>query len=486
MSRLPNNTSNGRYYRDPFIYWDARSPPVLHMLKHTGRNTQQQHPNATKGNHGQHFWSTDHGANWHSVPGALAYGCEVNYTDGDSECVIQRERPHLVFGEDGVTPLALTTAAMHGPIVTPGSWAQDRVSFTLTQALRQKTDDDDDKSQRGGREADDGKEKEEQELVVVKWAGLLNMPRGIAVNVPMNATVTVNDGRHVAAVAWTYDHNSRGTPCVQQVEEGLNWTVTPGGGEFRAVSTDPEAYYSLIGTTDSSGDHIVGNLTHLPPPSDAAFGGGVKTKTLGTFTLTKAAPQQPSTCHLPPPPAPPKPPPFPTVDSVPTVWPMPQHFSTGSTTLRLDPERFKFTAAPGSSSAPLTAAFQRYRATCFAHGTAASSSASDGGVGGGDAVNLLQTLTVHVRNSTQVLPSMGTNESYKLSLWTLASSSSSSSFDNGSGASSSRPAGGMIEAETLFGAFHALETFSQLLTFDSDAVAYRINGLPIVINDFPR
>ena len=44
--------------------------------------------------HGVHYWSTDEGSTFASVPGALAYGCEVHYTDtrgggdGGSECVI--------------------------------------------------------------------------------------------------------------------------------------------------------------------------------------------------------------------------------------------------------------------------------------------------------------------------------------------------------------------------------------------------------------
>lgn len=33
---------------DSFIYWDGRSPPVLHMLRHTGRDTGQTAPNATR------------------------------------------------------------------------------------------------------------------------------------------------------------------------------------------------------------------------------------------------------------------------------------------------------------------------------------------------------------------------------------------------------------------------------------------------------
>ena len=129
--------TSGAGGEDPFVYWDARSPPVLHMLRHTGRDTQQTAPNATRGNHGAHYFSTDGGAQWSSVPGALAYGCEVAYADGSSECVIMRERPHLVFGADGTTPVALSTAAMHGPPVAPGSFAQNRTSFTLVQALAQ-------------------------------------------------------------------------------------------------------------------------------------------------------------------------------------------------------------------------------------------------------------------------------------------------------------------------------------------------------------
>ena len=130
--------TSGAGGEDPFIYWDARSPPVLHMLRHTDRDTDQRHPNATRGNHGVHYYSTDTGKHWHSdASGALAYGCQVNYVGGGSECVIMRERPHLVFAPDGTTPLALSTAAMHGPPVVPGSFAQNRTSFTLVQALQQ-------------------------------------------------------------------------------------------------------------------------------------------------------------------------------------------------------------------------------------------------------------------------------------------------------------------------------------------------------------
>jgi hypothetical protein len=65
-------------------------------------------------------------------------GCKVQYTDGGAECVIMRKRPHLIFAKDGVTPLAFSTAAMHGPVVVPGTFAHNRTSFTLVQALDQK------------------------------------------------------------------------------------------------------------------------------------------------------------------------------------------------------------------------------------------------------------------------------------------------------------------------------------------------------------
>ena len=45
----------------------------------------------------------------------------------------------------------------------------------------------------------------------------------------------------------------------------------------------------------------------------------------------------------------------------------------------------------------------------------------------------------------------------------------------------------LIEAETIFGAYHALETFSQLVRFDFDAGAYTITGrVPLAIRDRPR
>ena len=45
---------------------------------------------------------------------------------------------------------------------------------------------------------------------------------------------------------------------------------------------------------------------------------------------------------------------------------------------------------------------------------------------------------------------------------------------------------GAIEAETIFGVYHALETMTQLLHFDFAAERYRIQGVPLRITDAPR
>lgn len=43
-----------------------------------------------------------------------------------------------------------------------------------------------------------------------------------------------------------------------------------------------------------------------------------------------------------------------------------------------------------------------------------------------------------------------------------------------------------ISAQTVFGAFHGLETLSQLITFDFDTQSYYVDAAPWHINDKPR
>ena len=126
---MPTLLSAARFVPDPYIWLD-KDKGVLHMLRHTGRNTT-----GPSGNYGHHFFSTDFGLNWQRYEEVLAYPCNVTWTSGKSECMIMRERPHLVFGPQGEGPLALLTGAMRGPYQYP-QWLNAR-SFTLLQNIAQ-------------------------------------------------------------------------------------------------------------------------------------------------------------------------------------------------------------------------------------------------------------------------------------------------------------------------------------------------------------
>ena len=56
-------------------------------------------------------------------------------------------------------------------------------------------------------------------------------------------------------------------------------------------------YYSFVGTVDGAGRRIVGNLTHRAGPDNMIGRGdsssGVAHRVLGTFELTRGAPQLP-------------------------------------------------------------------------------------------------------------------------------------------------------------------------------------------------
>ena len=105
---------------------------MLHMLRHNGRNTANW-----TGNRGGHQWSVNGGRSWHGFGVTDAYPCHVEYDDGSSAGMMMRERPHLVFAEDGHTPLALTNGAAPGPFTGTGRGGHNDYSFTLLQKLRQ-------------------------------------------------------------------------------------------------------------------------------------------------------------------------------------------------------------------------------------------------------------------------------------------------------------------------------------------------------------
>ena len=304
------------------------------------------------------------------------------------------------------------------------------------------------------------------DVSVVRWAGTVTMPRGIADAVPMNMTVKLARGAAgvgvpgrapssgTAATSWVFDRNNKGQPCVPHSETGLLWNETSGGGAAAAVASGVgDDFYSLRGiiTTDGTGrDHFDGNLT-------AAHG------VRGHFHLSRAAPRVPSRCRAPPPP--PQPQPRGGAANS-TLWPAPRRFARrGTQSMWVDAASFKFVLAGGAAgSAGLHNAVVRHRALCFPH--VAPEPPPRRAAGLGAEVEPLRVITVHVAQPDARL-AYGVDESYNLTL------------------SPGMP--GTITAATVFGAYHALESFTQLLQFDFDAAAYRITGtVPLRIEDAPR
>ena len=136
----------------------------------------------------------------------------------------------------------------------------------------------------------------------------------------------------------------------------------------------------------------------------------------------------------------------------PNIWPLPKAFKNGTTLLHVDPTSFTFEGG-ASPSADLTAAFARYTAQMFTHRVETVSGAS------------VSKVTVSVKNDKAALQ-LGVDESYTLEVGADASVA--------------------ITAETQFGAYHAMETLSQLVTFDFDGQVYQLASAPWSIQDAPR
>ena len=85
---------------DPDVWRDRRG--VFHALMHA--------MDAGVEFCGNHAFSLD-GATW--VNTGAAYGNNVSFSDGSFHAFSRRERPHLLFAEDGVTPIALSTGVQY-------------------------------------------------------------------------------------------------------------------------------------------------------------------------------------------------------------------------------------------------------------------------------------------------------------------------------------------------------------------------------------
>jgi hexosaminidase len=165
---------------------------------------------------------------------------------------------------------------------------------------------------------------------------------------------------------------------------------------------------------------------------------------------TSLAPYPVDVYLLAPSPAPPEP-------LLQVVWPAPKSITypptPGAQPLRVS-GALTFTAT--TPSADLDAAFARALARTFPRGTSKYAAGAT-----------LTSVTVTVANVSVPLQ-LGVDESYTLTLPADGSP-------------------GTIVSATVFGAYHALETLSQLVTFDFDAKAYVVAaGGPLVVDDAPR
>ena len=130
----------------------------------------------------------------------------------------------------------------------------------------------------------------------------------------------------------------------------------------------------------------------------------------------------------------------------PNIWPLPKQHTNGTASITFD-SGLTFT---GTQSADLTMAYGRYRQQLFPHT--------------GAKTGTMKKCEVTVANGSTKLV-LGIDESYTLEV---------SATDC------------KITAKTQFGAYHGMETLSQLVVFDFDSETYVVRDAPWSITDSPR
>lgn len=139
------------------------------------------------------------------------------------------------------------------------------------------------------------------------------------------------------------------------------------------------------------------------------------------------------------------------------LWPLPKVYLAGGKSSRKLSSSLKIQlAGDASDSEVLQEAAERYLSLIFSHGESETDS-SDSDV---------EALVVQVTSSSDSYPTVQTDVSYKLIL------------------DETGPA--ILNAETVYGALHGLETFAQLVTYTPYSDTYELTKLPIHINDEPR
>jgi hexosaminidase len=142
------------------------------------------------------------------------------------------------------------------------------------------------------------------------------------------------------------------------------------------------------------------------------------------------------------------------------LWPLPLSISEGSATIPLDERAFTFDLSPSSPSQILTDAAHRYTRLMFAHNSISSSRPSSSAP-----ARSSFTLYVSVHDASVPL-AFGVDESFELHV--------------------TDSSGGNITCATVWGAMHAMETFTQLVSYDATSASFVIPFAPISISDAPR
>ncbi|KAF8396729.1 hypothetical protein HHK36_018359 [Tetracentron sinense] len=153
-------------------------------------------------------------------------------------------------------------------------------------------------------------------------------------------------------------------------------------------------------------------------------------------------------------------------DSLVYLWPLPSSFNYGNDTISVDPDLSLEVGGSGGSSAIVSEAFQRCKEVMFKHSYRFSSLDSTR-----KGVYDINKIRIVVGSDNETLQ-LGVDESYSLYI----------AKENGR----SIIGEATIEANTVYGALHGLETFSQLCAFDYGTKTVQIYKAPWYIEDEPR
>ncbi|XP_042028092.1 beta-hexosaminidase 1-like [Salvia splendens] len=150
-------------------------------------------------------------------------------------------------------------------------------------------------------------------------------------------------------------------------------------------------------------------------------------------------------------------------DSPTYIWPLPSQYTSGNQTLTVNPNLTLFTSGNGGGSRIVSEAFDRYKRIIFEH---ASLKLPSSGIDYD-----LNKLTILVHSDDEELQ-LGVDESYNL---LVAARDAHSVIGEVT-----------IEANSVYGALHGLETLSQLCSFDYGTKTVKLYNAPWYIQDKPR